>query len=431
MASLSGIRQEIIDEMSFDPDLARYLDSLDRRINSAYMELIESQPWLFAQRVTDLQTYDQVDGTPSTTLSVTSANLRQFSPLPNFLVAGWANGGVLNIGGEELTIGHVDTSGLGKLYTTTPASAAISATADWSITFPRYPLPMETIEVMGFTDRASDGFGRLTYLARRREEEAFLKTSVNGRAEWVIEDDHIGRREPSLPPTLTTTNTGSLRANTTYQVAYTIKFAGMESAMSPIAEVTTHGSHKAIEVTDLEEVRWLVSGSPVASGVLRRVYVRDVTNRGRWYLWEEVDSDGTVGDIDDILPDYATSREDIVYWNGYNMTQWVRFYATPNEDRLLSMRLWYKPPPLMADSQSPVGAVQLVSRYLKYTVLADLLSGGEAQKFQRRADDARSQLNNWLMRDDERHPPRNWREDMVNGSLRGLSRRLIGTPTRS
>ena len=440
--SLSRIRQEIIDEMGFDPDLARYYDSLDRRINSAYSELIESQPFLFAQRVADLQTYDQVDGSATQTVTALSGNLRMVTAGSAFFVQGWENGGVfVDSNGAEYTIGRIDlspSSGFGEMFLTTPLTAAISGgnTDNWSIKFPRYPLPQETLEVMGVTDRASGGFGRLSYVSRRREEEAFLKSSVTGRAGYVIEDDHIGRREPSVAPTLTLANTGDndLRASTTYQVAYTIKFAGMESAMSPIAKIATTATHKAIDVAGLEEVRWLASppgGSLQRSGVLRRVYMRDVTNRGRWYLWEEVDDEDSVSDIDNQLPDYANSREEIEYWNGYNMTQWVRFYATPNEDRQLSMRLWYKPPPLMADSQSPVGAVRQVERYLKYIILADLLSGGEAQKFQKRADNARSQLDNWLMRDDERHIPRNWRQDMVNGSLRGLSRRLVGTPTRS
>lgn len=437
--SLSSMMQQILDEESFDPKITAYRDSLRRRINETYLDLCQMRPWLFCQRHVDVQLYKKVEGSATQTVTASSGNLRQVNPGSDYFVKGWEGHVFIDKDGTEYIIGRVDaTTAPNALWLTTPLAAAISGADidDWSIRFDRYRLPADTIQALGWMDKGTGGFGRMESVSARQEEQLFLDRVQEGQPGLIIEDDHLQIRQPEEALTLSiagsATGDDGLKASTKYEVRYTLYYEGQESAPSPVASVTTT-TVKEITVAGVEELEWLISppgGSPVRTGKQAWIYMRDVTNGGRWYLWEKMEDEDTPLLIDNLLPDYAKDRDDIVYYTGpARQRKTIRAYPTASADRAVTVRLWYRPAELLADSDQPVGP-PAVETYIKNKVLSDILGGSESNKFEKRAEQALRTLESSLSKKDERYVARNWKAELQFGSNRDVRYRRLTAPRR-
>jgi len=435
--SLSSMMQKILDEESFDPKIAAYRDSLRRRINEVYMDLCQMRPWLFCQRHVDVQLYAKVEGSATQTVTSLSGNLRQVSPGSDFYVQGWEGHVFIDPNNNEHIIGRVDTTpSANLLWLTTPLTATITGgnTDDWSIRFDRYRLPVDTIQALGWMDKTTGGYGRMGSLSARQEEMLFLDSAQEGQPGFIIEDDHVQIRQPEAKLTLSVAGSASgddgLKASTKYEVRYTLYYEGQESAPSPVASVTTTAV-KEITVAGVEELRWLPPGGSIQrAGKQAWIYMRDVDNGGRWYLWEKMEDNASPLLIDNLLPNYAVDRDDIVYYTGpAGQRKTFRAYATASSNRTITARIWYRPPELIAGSDQPVGP-PAVESYIKNMVLSDILGGGESNKFERRAATSLRVLESSLAKKDERYVARNWKAELQYGSNRDINYRRLTAPRR-
>lgn len=434
MRTVQTLLQEIVDELSFDPDLLRYKDSLQRRLNNKYAALAEKTPYSFFLRTDTLQLYATVSGENGVRVVASDlGNMRVVQTLdPSWLVSGWeGNATFIEANGTEHQIVYVDVAA-GDIFLDEAPAAAITGTAGygWTIVFRSYLLPSDAIQVLGYRDdRADDGWGKLMSIGRLTEENLFLDRDDTGRPQVVIEDDSRSRRAPFEAPTLAQVATGSLTQLRKFAYRYTIKNAGIESAPSPEAEITLTGANDQVNVTGFEDLRWGAGSDD--SGARVMLYRRDLTARGPWILVAELRASvaAVTGFADTaMLPAYAVSWDDATYDNPSGTRQTARLYYRADEDRILSLRTWFRPKPLQGLTDVPLGPHALCN-YLVASVMADLLSGSEAAKFEGRANEALASLDAYLSKRDERYRVQSWKVQRSDSDRPSPRDRNLGTPT--
>lgn len=434
--TLSSIIQAIKDELSYDPKASSYYNSLQRRIQRVYEEILDSEPWLFSQKTAEVAIPATVTGSATATVSATIAtNSRKvlagagYSFSANLLGATF----VAPDNSEHLIIGVDTVSATNVLYLGSSLQANIDTSnhEDWSIKFPRILLPEDCKEVMGITDRASDGIGRIVYVTRRQEEEAWLDKDITGHPQFYIEDDMLSVQAPIEAPTAQNATGGDLPVRT-YEYCYTIVYAGRESAPSPSVSVTTTASNDRVQITSLEDVRFNDAGTLRDSGIDRNIYRRDKTNDGPWVRVGTVAATVVASPFfndDDLLPAYAGDREGLDRLNLPSVYQTMRAWETADTTRSWTVRYRYDPPPLVADS-----SVSILPRpyhnLLIYRVLADLLTGGEATKYERRYIELLQKCrDSYLDRTDARYPTQSWMRERLGADYRRWDNRNLNNPT--
>jgi len=430
------IIQAIKDELEYDPNLAAYHASLGRRVQRAYEEIISAAPWKFAQKTSTLQVLAPVSGSSTQRLTSISTNGRRIQATNPFTFSeDWEGHVFVEPDGTENIIGNVDTStSPDELHLLNPVNAAIDPSnyEDWSIRFDRYQLPADCAEVLGFMDRrATDGEGRLDFVTRRQEERHFLDRDDKGHPYFVVEDDDVLARPPNTTPTLTLQSSGGLTLGVTYEYCYTMAYQGRESPPSPVASIVTTSGNLTVRIANLEEVRWNDAGVQESTNKKRRLYRRDATNNGRWMLVKTIDDSLTLFDDTVVLPAYAADYDHVTYLNEHYRRQTIRLWHTPNTDRVISLRYRYLVPPLVADTDTPI-LPPPYGNLLVYRVLADLLAGGEATKFERRYNTLFEQLSSshHIEKNEARHFQKSWMEEILDSRPSYRNRRL-GVPSRT
>ena len=415
--NVSELRQRIFDQMDYFPDLQQYRDSVVRRLNDRYLELCDSAHWLFLQKEVELQIRAPITGSSTITLARSSANHRLLTAsgfTPTLEMLGQTL--TLNTDSSEYTIVRVVGS---SIYINTEFSD--SSATDFTITFDRYLLPDDCIEILGVVDRNSDR-GRLLQIDRRREEFAYLDKDQSGDPSVVVEDEHIQDDPPFNNPTAgllpTSSPTTQFLPNNTYEYKYTLYREGRESPPSLPVQVTTGAvSTVRIAISNLDDTGWYATASSTSSdsGVIKLIYRRDVTNDGRWFLVGSAEST-VVAFVDErVDPRDAfayqnnasfryTSRNDYVRFVESGPRQYVRFWFTSDLDKKIHLRYHYRPATLVAETDSP----QLPRQYhhlLVYMTLQEMFmqmqDTTQAQLFERRAQQLLVQLRRrYLTRDD-------------------------------
>jgi len=424
--NVSELRQRIFDQMDYFPDLQQYRDSVVRRLNDRYLELCDSAHWLFLQKEVELQIRAPITGSSTITLARSSANHRLLTAsgfTPTLEMLGQTL--TLNTDSSEYTIVRVVGS---SIYINTEFSA--SSATDFTITFDRYLLPDDCIEILGVVDRNSDR-GRLLQIDRRREEFAYLDKDQSGDPSVVVEDEHIQDDPPFNNPTaeLTTltvviasiSNAGNvLPVNTKFEYKYTLYKEGRETPPSLPVQITTGATgQQVVRLKNLDNTGWFSGAAPTTttsdSGIIKLIYRRDMTNDGRWFLVGSVDSQTTEFDDKYLEPreafayqnnaSYAyTSRDQYVRFVESGPRQYVRFWFTSDLDKKIHLRYHYRPATLVADADSP----HLPRQYhhlLVYMTLQEMFmqmqDTTQAQLFERRAQQLLVQLRRrYLTRDD-------------------------------
>lgn len=433
--NVSEIRQRIFDQMDYFPDLQQYRDSVVRRMNDRYQELCDSAHWLFLQKERQITVRKQITGVSTdtaTAITVDSTNTRKVTT---------AFTATLEMEGQTLTNTDNDTEFVivrvedaNTLYLNAKWNGTTgSAIYNFTITFQRFALPDDCVEVLGFLDRDADR-GKLLYVGRRREEFAYLDVDNTGDPSTVIEDEHIIDDPPVNKMSTTvlsytpTSTSNVLESNTTYEYKYTIYREGRQSPPSLKVQATTLSSgHSFITLSNIDNTGYFSSTSATSrleSGMDKLVYRRDVTNDGKWMLIGVVDSTSTTFVDNNLLPytttfqtmynvpTNITSTTDVVRWSDPGPRQYVRFYYTPSSDKDIHIRYHFRPSDLIADNDAPA----LPRQYhiiLVYMTLQDMFlqmqDTIQAGLFERRAEQVKIQLRRrYLARDDERKKFERW-----------------------
>ena len=217
--------------MDYFPDLQQYRDSIVRRLNDRYQELCDSAHWLFLQKEREITIRKGVTGSEADSVGIQNTgttNARKVTAIgftPTLEMEGQT---LTNTNTEkEFRIVRVDSSTTFYIDDAWDGGSSGSTVYNWKITFQRFALPEDCIEVLGYIDRDSDR-GKLLFIGRRREEYAYLDADNTGDPSAVIEDEHILDDPPlntptALARTLTAVNTGNiLQNNVTYEYKYTI-----------------------------------------------------------------------------------------------------------------------------------------------------------------------------------------------------------------
>tara|TARA_R110000787_G_scaffold52424_3_gene123470 strand:- start:661 stop:1938 length:1278 start_codon:yes stop_codon:yes gene_type:complete len=408
MSSLSDIVQRVHDQLDFNPGLQQYKDSVVRRINDHYLQISDNDHWLFMQTSTDLNLKAKVEGSATVTATIAAATPRLVTGSGTAFSSAMAGHVFVGSDGTETTIGYVESTT--ELYLADDATA-VSGDSGWSIKFDKYPLPVDCVEALGFTDRADDR-GRLRFIDRRREELDFLDADDAGDPFVVIEDDHLSSRPPFEAPTLVavTGTGGRLKKNNEYEYCYTFEFEGRESPPSPVASITTVGTTARIRMSNLEDTQYGALGVKQDSKKKKIVYRRDKTGNGRWYKLGDIGASVTVRTDGGTFPSYASDFDHLVYHQDAGPRQYVRFWYTPDQDRAIKVRYQMRPRRLQADSDAPIWPIQYHA-LLVYAVLEDICmqhgATGQAQLWERRKQDALKRMRNrYLSRTDRKYVKR-------------------------
>ena len=432
--NVAEIRQRIFDQMDYFPDLQQYRDSVVRRLNDRYQELCDSAHWLFLQKEREITLRKGVDGSEADGVSITvsSTNARLVT------VSGFT--ATLEMEGQTLTYTTTD-----REYTIVRvlSSTVLYIDDNWDgtkgsvqyvfkITFQRFMLPEDCIEVLGYTDRDADR-GKLLFIGRRREEFAYLDADNTGDPSTVIEDEHILDDPPLNTPTASIVSLSApvnptlLKNSTVYEYKYTIYREGRESPPSLGVSITgpASGAYN-IRLDDIDDTGYYdtaASTSTSDSGVAKLVYRRDVTNDGKWMLVGQVDSTLTYFIDDELHPTSAFSYQnntshrfssslDVLRWTDPGPRQYVRFWYTPSADKVIHLRYHYRPRDLVADNDAPEMPRQY-HNLLVYLTLQDMFlqmqDVTQSQLFERRAEQVRIQMRRrYLARDDEKKRFQRW-----------------------
>ena len=455
--NVSEIRQRIFDQMDYFPDLQQYRDSVARRMNDRYQELCDSAHWLFIQKEREITLRKAVSGSSSDSIGiqVTSAsNARKVKAVGFTPTLQMESQTLTNTTSEkEFTIIRVeeDNSSSPSVYyfyidDDWDGTADGSTVYNWKITFQRFALPNDCIEVLSYTDRDADR-GKLLFINRRREEFAYLDADNTGDPTAAVEDEHIVDDPPLLTPVLTTTTVpltaNNLLQGTKYEYKYTIYREGRESPPSlPVSITTPSGSYVVIHLSGLDDTGFFSSASALStthSGMDKLIYRRDVTNDGKWMLIGSSQSQLTGFTDSELHPKTAFSYQNNAAFRFSNSTkvtrfedsgpvQYVRFWYTPDTDKNIHIRYHYRPKDLIADNDAPV----LPRQYhviLVYLTLQDMFlqmqDTTQSQLFERRAATMLAQLRRrYLKRDDDRKRMQRWDRPR-------RFRNVYGTPTIS
>ena len=198
--------------------------------------------------------------------------------------------------------------------------------AVWTIKYLKYPMPRDTVEVLGIMDRGfkntekisfsvttgslSQGDletttdtttstttgpdrGRFIFLDARKEEYLYLDRVDTGDPFVSIEEMHANIQPPDYGPALKTGilpgDSTDLKAHpikdATYQYCYTFEYAGMESAPSPISEIDLReegpgglpgyiANIKISKLMDTQAHRLVNAGLSGITGRVKKIYRR-------------------------------------------------------------------------------------------------------------------------------------------------------------
>jgi hypothetical protein len=443
--NVSEIRQRIFDQMDYSPDLQVYKDSVVRRMNDHYQRICDAAHWLFLQKESTIQVRKKVSndgGSVSATntlfFQVNSSNLREilaattgtyYSGSPpaasSTLVFTKEMEGqtLIDEDGNEYRIVAVKSSTIMYIDSSWQKSTAADIT-DFTIRFDRYALPEDCIEVLGFVDRTEDR-GRLTFVDRRREENAYLDRDSSGDVVTIVEDESIIDQSPINTPTAADNSTsgGTLVSAHKYEYRYTILREGRESPPSMPIEHTLGSGVTKVDLANIDDTQWFSGSNSYASGIIKLIYRRDITNEGRWLLITALPS-GTTTYTDTTLNPTGSftylqsvgykfsNQRDIKKWLDPGPIQYIRMWHTPDQDQKIHIRYHWRPATLQADTDAPVWPRQY-HHLLVYLTLEDMFmqmqATEQAQVFRGRGEHMiQAMRRRYLARDDTRKRFMRW-----------------------
>ena len=428
--NLKEIREEINSALDYNPELRQYDDRLTRVINRHYLQVSSQYQWLFMQKRhvfvlrKDIEVEDSAlnriitDGSRVVSLNTTTG--LGIKNLPSDIV-----GQTLLLNDVEHLITHLRDAR--TFIVDNPIASGTHST--WTIKYVSYPMPRDSVEILGIMDRGikiSDtasystdsttttltgpNRGRFMFLDARKEENLYLDRSDTGEPFVSVEDMHSNLRPPDFAPTISLTESAAaIDATTpisgaTYEYCYTFTFAGKESPPSPVASVTipTSGRH----FLDLERLmdtaaRYTDASLDKATGRYKKIYRRvamppsDMSAVSLARLNSGLGPWRHIATVSESTQDYSDRFTELTgstvmegssfdssispsgdlfdsgHLNEIGPRQYLRFWYTPKDDYPVEARYHRRPLRLVNDADCPEWPVQYHS-YLVYAALKDI-----------------------------------------------------------
>tara|TARA_R100000388_G_scaffold45090_3_gene34265 strand:- start:5587 stop:6906 length:1320 start_codon:yes stop_codon:yes gene_type:complete len=354
----------------------------------------------------------------------------------------------------------------------------------WTIRYITYPMPRDSIEILGIMDRGivqnetlayrtdsttstltGPNRGRFIFLDARKEEYLQLDRQDTGHSFVSVEEMHSNLRPPDYGPSLQLRPTGSTDfsaiKSATYEYCYTFTFAGKESPPSPVAAISIPSDKTAfINLDKLMDTSATYTDESLDTGtgrykkIYRRISVKPEsisgvpnerldTGMGPWRHIGTV-SESTTGFSDRFteLRDSTVMRGttfdssispsgdlfDLAHLNEIGPRQFLRFWYTPDSDYPVEARYHRRPLRLVNDADSPQWPVQY-HHYLVYAALKDIcLQHGmvsNSQLYENRAKELLERMKSkYLSRTDRMHIRRGFDRAMAD-------RERFGIPSKS
>ena len=429
--NLKDMITEINSALDYNPDLKQYDDNVARVINRHYLQVSSQYQWLFMQK-RHLFTLRK-DIAAGSNDRLTADGSRVVS-LPTLIGVGTKNlpedivGQTLVIDNTEYMITHRRDAR--TFVVDSPIAAGAYAT--WTIKYTSYPMPRDSIEMLGIIDRGlkiketvsyttdsgtdttsttltGPNRGRFIFLDARKEEYLQLDRQDTGDSFVSVEEMHTNLRPPDFAPLATITTSPSFDDKTiaipgvTYDYCYTFTFAGKESSPSPVASIKVEqGKKSRITLIRIQDTSANYSDSSLDTGtgrykkIYRRVSEKEddfigisptlKKGAGPWRHIATIREDLTAYTDDFTELDESTVMEgttfdkkispsgdlfDSSYLNEIGPRQYLRFWYTPDSDYPVEARYHRRPTRLVNDSDSPDWPVQY-HHYLVYAALRDI-----------------------------------------------------------
>ena len=486
--NLKAMITEINSALDYNPDLKQYDDNVARVINRHYLQVSSQYQWLFMQkrRVFILRK----DITPSTTgVDVLTTDGSRVVVLPTTTGSGILNlpsdivGQTLVLDNIEYLITHQRDE---RTFIVDQPIPTGTHSSGWTIKYITYPMPRDSIEILGVMDRGivqnetlgyltdsttstltGPNRGRFIFLDARKEEYLQLDRQDTGHSFVSVEEIHSNLRPPDFAPhveSFTIAGTATDRAaikSATYEYCYTFTFAGKESPPSPVASIAIPSdSLRFINVKKLMDTSATYSDASLDEGtgrykkIYRRVSVKPQsvagvpvdqldTGMGPWRHIATVSE--SVTEFDDRFGELSTNTVmrgltfdssispsgdlfDLAHLNEIGPRQFLRFWYTPDSDYPVEARYHRRPLRLVNDADAPQWPVQY-HHYLVYAALKDIcLQHGmvsNSQLYENRAKELLERMKSkYLSRTDRMHIRRGFDRAMAD-------RERFGIPSKS
>ena len=194
---LKQIRKQIFNITDFSPELQAYANQMDELINEAYLKLWTSKRWNFAQKLSWLEAYPDINSLRESGGSTITAAYNDGQRLVTFSADVYTlinkkdvyEGNIIQLQGREYTILQILSST--QLTTSEPIRltggvASITEDKDWLVKARFYTLPEDCIEILNLQHRdvpmGSGGngtilppYGKTVALLPRMEESYGLR----------------------------------------------------------------------------------------------------------------------------------------------------------------------------------------------------------------------------------------------------------------
>ena len=324
MSDLELLRTKIEREMAHAPNVRSHRDDLNDRLNAAQLHIGTMEKWAWLDRLSLLRCLPPLTLTDADyTLAPGGAGVASDAAFSFLRPDGYEFNDVLLLAGHTVTINDVEyiierafgTSFLGTdtFYVFLDprfSVAALAPTGDFTFTLDRYVMPRDIAELFTIMSR-SDDQGPLQEIALKTEEWLYLNRDepdaepvaimsspnlASAHSEpWVDAGPNNFVAAPETAPTATSAAAGSLNGGQEYEYFYVWVVAGMMSARSPVAKVTTQAGHGTVNLTNLEVA--YRSGSTDPLGRERWVFRR--TDEGPWRLIRKLDTNSGLDNLSD------------------------------------------------------------------------------------------------------------------------------------
>ena len=279
MKDLIGEVNSLIDH---NPDIATHTNHIVRLINRHYESVCSQAPWRFLQRRDRKTLYADVDGSATSTVTVTNGSaIVDANGAAGTAVFGSQMEGQLFKGPDdvEMRIANVDVTNNRLLLEADYAGVTAATSASWSIQFDRIFLNKDCVDFLGIVMRDEYTGGqtdrRIQYIDPRMEEEAILDLTESGDTVFVTDIEAIEVDSQGVVLSTATASGGDLTQNSTYEYCATLEYFGVESAPTEVVSVT-------ISTVGARTVTLTLSTPPstFALNYRQNFYRRDVTRNG-------------------------------------------------------------------------------------------------------------------------------------------------------
>jgi hypothetical protein len=339
-------------EMRNNPGVQVDEDDKVALINEAMLRVLGDEPWRFLMRRPEITIYADYSGIAAPVLGIgTRASFSNGNRAVTKTVGDttifleWMEGQKLT-GPDDVVyrVCSVDLTDGQTLFLDRPyEGTTANNVSDWTITHDRLQLPRDCVEYYGIVDRT--GRRRIHTISAREDEVMQLSRTAGGDITVVL--DELSDFYKPVETVLTATTDGgggnSLTAGIIYEYCQTIEEFGRESHGTRIATAAvTTGSLKNVSI----------DGVIKETEQRARVYRRDVTNRGGWYLLHKTEPGVSLPTYDDDgQAPFTLDTSVILQQDG--PTEYLRVYRKPGADTVLELRYLAKPRRLISNNDAP------------------------------------------------------------------------------